>query len=303
MTNIPTELLRTLIAVVDLRSFTKAAQALGITQPAVSAQIKRLQSLLGTDLLDKSAPGVTLTATGDAVLSQARRLLTINDKIVDLAGPQDRRSILRFGVPGDLAGPPLWRTMAQFQHRHPDVPFHVECGGSALLFRELEQGDLDLVIGISDDEPHQSAYHHWVEELVWLRGNTINLDPSAPVPLVTRGPECIFHRRSVAELERAGRKYDVVCTVDGVNALSAIVAAGLGVTALARNLAQQTELVVRDDAALPKLSKLVFNVCLREERTSHLLEELADVLAQLLRSGDGDRGEVAPPARSAVIAS
>jgi len=52
MTNIPTELLRTLVAVVDLRSFTKAAQSLGVTQPAVSAQIKRLQSLLGSDLLD-----------------------------------------------------------------------------------------------------------------------------------------------------------------------------------------------------------------------------------------------------------
>jgi len=47
MINIPTELLRTFVAVVDLRSFTKAAQSLGITQPAVSAQVKRLQQLLG----------------------------------------------------------------------------------------------------------------------------------------------------------------------------------------------------------------------------------------------------------------
>src|ERR1700745_1591168 len=54
MPNIPTELLRTFVAVVDLRGFTKAAQALGFTQPAVSAQIKRLQSLLGRGLLDKT---------------------------------------------------------------------------------------------------------------------------------------------------------------------------------------------------------------------------------------------------------
>ena len=72
MLNIPTELLRTLIAVVDLRSFTKAAHLLGITQPAVSAQIKRLQSLLGSDLLDKSAPGVSLTPMGETIVNHAR---------------------------------------------------------------------------------------------------------------------------------------------------------------------------------------------------------------------------------------
>ena len=55
MTNIPTDLLRTLIAVVDLRSFTKAAPSLGLTQPAVSAQIKRLQFLLGGEIFDRSA--------------------------------------------------------------------------------------------------------------------------------------------------------------------------------------------------------------------------------------------------------
>ena len=71
-TNIPTELLRTLTTVVDLRSFTRAAQSLGVTQPAVSAQIKRLQQLLGADLFDKSAPGVTLTQTGELVLNCAR---------------------------------------------------------------------------------------------------------------------------------------------------------------------------------------------------------------------------------------
>src|SRR5437868_5387207 len=104
MTNIPTELLRTLIAVVELRSFTKAAQSLGITQPAVSAQIKRLQHLLGAELLDKSAPGVTLTEKGHAVIDYARRLLSINDQILDLAVRQRSAEPLRIGIPGDFTG-------------------------------------------------------------------------------------------------------------------------------------------------------------------------------------------------------
>ena len=64
MINIPTDLLRTFVAVVDLRSFTKAAASLGVTQPAVSAQIKRLQFLIGDDIFDRSTHGVSLTPAG-----------------------------------------------------------------------------------------------------------------------------------------------------------------------------------------------------------------------------------------------
>lgn len=103
MLNIPTDLLRTLVAVIDLRSFTKAAQSLGVTQPAVSAQIKRLQFLLGYDLLDKSAPGVSLTARGEIVVNHARRLLSINDDILHLTGAKEAKQVLRIGIPGDYA--------------------------------------------------------------------------------------------------------------------------------------------------------------------------------------------------------
>ena len=58
MKNIPTDLLRTLVTVVDLGSFTKAAASLGLTQPAVSSQIKRLQFLIGGDLFDRSGHGI-----------------------------------------------------------------------------------------------------------------------------------------------------------------------------------------------------------------------------------------------------
>ncbi len=66
MLNIPTDLLRTLVAVVEMRSFIKAAQLMGVPQPAESAQIRQLWYLLGYDVLDKSAPGVSLTPRGES---------------------------------------------------------------------------------------------------------------------------------------------------------------------------------------------------------------------------------------------
>ena len=105
MTNIPTDLLRTFVSVVELRSFTRAAKVQGMTQPAVSAQIRRLQILLGVELLDKSAPGVALTPVGEHVINSARRMLSVNDQIVQIASPNSAAQIVRVGVPGDCMGP------------------------------------------------------------------------------------------------------------------------------------------------------------------------------------------------------
>src|SRR5262245_3216364 len=137
MINIPTELLRTLIAVVDLRSFTKAAQSLGVTQPAVSAQIKRLQCLLGVDLLDKRSPGVSLTPAGEVVVNYARRLLSINDQILDLANPRPQTQNLRIGMTGDFAMSALAPVFARFRAERPEIRFTFRCRSLEVLTAEL----------------------------------------------------------------------------------------------------------------------------------------------------------------------
>jgi DNA-binding transcriptional LysR family regulator len=166
MTNIPTDLLRTLVAVVDLGSFTKAAASLGVTQPAVSAQIKRLQYLIGSDLFDRSSQGVSLTPHGETVVSYARRLLSINDQIVELGGPsQQSELIIRVGAPGDFVASMLSRTLARFREQWPGVRFSVRMGTYEPLIRDLRQGDLDLVVCLSATPPID-ARHHWPEEMV-----------------------------------------------------------------------------------------------------------------------------------------
>src|ERR1700726_2127061 len=125
MLNIPTDLLRTLVAVTEMRSFTKAAQSLGVTQPAVSAQIKRLQYLLGYEVLDKSAPGVSLTPRGEIVVTNARRLLSINDEILQLTNSRPTGQCIRVGIPSDYAGSRIPATLARFRLRFPDISYNV----------------------------------------------------------------------------------------------------------------------------------------------------------------------------------
>src|SRR5438477_9590278 len=80
--NIPTDLLRTFVAICELGSFTKAAHQFNLTQPAVSAHMRRLETIIGSDLIEKNTSGVKLTVCGNEVLRQARRILAINDQIV-----------------------------------------------------------------------------------------------------------------------------------------------------------------------------------------------------------------------------
>src|SRR5262249_32752652 len=121
MINIPTDLLRTFVAVVDLRSFTRAAQSLGVTQPAVSAQVKRLQMLLDAELFDKSAPGVTLTARGEVVVNYARRLLALNDQMIDVTTRGSAATRHRVGLAVDYFEGKVLHALAQFRGRYPDL--------------------------------------------------------------------------------------------------------------------------------------------------------------------------------------
>jgi DNA-binding transcriptional LysR family regulator len=291
MTNIPTELLRTLIAVVDLRSFTKAAHSMGVTQPAVSAQIKRLQMLLGTELLDKSAPGVMLTATGELVVSYARRLLQINDQILHLAGPRPPARKIRLGLAGDFASPMLAWTLAGFRTRWPDVGFEIRNAPGELLLQELRLGELDLIVMLSSTRSDPDARFQWNEELVWMRGASTRMDANNPIPLATCGECCTLHRIAISALEKAGRSYNLVYTAPTTAEVASAVAAGIGVMALPRSRTATPNLVACEDRSLPKLPDVVCSISIREGGDRDALEQLADALAEILQT---QRAPMAP---------
>jgi DNA-binding transcriptional LysR family regulator len=279
MLNIPTDLLRTLVSVVDLRSFTKAAQSLGVTQPAVSAQIKRLQFLLGYDLLDKSAPGVSLTPRGEIVINNARRLLSINDEILHMAGSSPSAQTLRVGTPCDYAGARIPTMLAQFRTRWPDIRFSVSRGTFDTMVRDLNHGDIDLFVAITTTEPTIAARHRWTKEAVWVRSDATRIDPDGPVPLVSYADDCACQRIAVASLHRSGRDCDFVYTSRSLISLAAAVAAGFGVMVMPRRRVDQTNLMVWDDPPLPKLPELYCGVFLREDDDRTVLKELADEFA------------------------
>jgi DNA-binding transcriptional LysR family regulator len=267
-----------------MRSFTRAAQSLGITQPAVSAQVKRLQQLLNGELLDKSAPGVLLTPMGEGVLGSARRLLAINDQILHLAAvPPAEPHIIRVGVPGAFVVDTLWRAVAKHRESRRDVRIHVKSGASVALVREVHQGELDVAVAVSVPDPLGDARFHWIDDLVWVRGPLTRIDPDAPVPLVGHGERCIVNSQVMEALERAGRAFILSFTETSIADLAPAVSAGLGVMGLPRCISGGGDLSVWDDAPLPRLPTIACNVCVRggaDEAVDRFAQALADAFAQ-----------------------
>jgi DNA-binding transcriptional LysR family regulator len=96
--NIPMEIIRSLVMISETGSFSKAGERLGLSQPAIGAQVKKLQNLVGGAVFDRSAGAVTLTERGTVVLSHAKKLLAANDKIILLSGANDAPVPIRVGL-------------------------------------------------------------------------------------------------------------------------------------------------------------------------------------------------------------
>lgn len=266
-----------------MRSFTKAANSLGVTQPAVSAQIKRLQFLLGYELLDKSAPGVALTPQGQEVVARARRMLMINDEILR-SGGTPRSHTIRIGIPGDFAGARIAPVLANFLKRWPTVGFHVAPTSFERTVRDLKSGAIDLAVGTSNTPPPIEARHAWIDYPVWIRSEATRIDPLRPVPLISFGEDCMCYKSAVQALGEIGRECELVFATRGIISLEAAAIAGLGVLVLPLILVDQTSLSVWADAPLPKLPPLHCGVFLAEDESRPELLALADDIAAALRS-------------------
>ncbi len=142
--------LRCFLAVAEERHFTRAARAIGIAQPSVSAQVRRLESELGTPLFHRSKGNIALTPAGDTLIPFARRILAD----VDAAAAELRdveslaRGRLAVGATPSLAVTLLPAVLARFHRAHPGIDLALREAGSVDLVSALEEGSVDIALVI-----------------------------------------------------------------------------------------------------------------------------------------------------------
>src|SRR6516225_9985175 len=130
--NLDLDTLRTLSVAHDLGSLAQAAVQLGRTPSAISLQMKRLQDDLGIPLFRKHGRGLSLTEAGETALAYARRILALNDELLDTMQGANLAGQIRVGCPQDFA-PILPSVLSQFASFYPRMQIELLIEGNAAL--------------------------------------------------------------------------------------------------------------------------------------------------------------------------
>lgn len=139
--------LRYFVAVAREQHFTRAAKALGISQPPLSQQIKRLEQEVGTPLLRRLTRGVELTEAGEAFYEDACKILAMSDAALEKARGIARglNGSLSIGITSsDAFHPHIFRLICQYQQQNPSVTICQVEANMAYLITMLAEGELDI---------------------------------------------------------------------------------------------------------------------------------------------------------------
>ncbi|OBF27158.1 LysR family transcriptional regulator [Mycobacterium sp. ACS1612] len=206
-----------LVAVADEANFTRAAARVHVAQPAVSAQIQRMERELGQPLLDRSRRTVTLTAAGEAALPYARAALAAVTDIrvaIDEVTRLVRGSVTIGTVTSHNVDLPS--LLADFHAEHPNVEITLGTAGSDELIDNLRTGQLDAaIVSVGPDEQPEGLDIEVVtdEPIVAAVCHTDDLAARTTVRL-----KDLAHRQLIALPAGAGirHQFDVACANAGV---------------------------------------------------------------------------------------
>ena len=207
--------LRTFCTAVDLGGVGRAAQRLHLSQPAVSKRLKALEALVGAQLLERSARGVSLTPDGARLYTHAQRLLAEFDELDGLiAQMRGGAETVHLAISHTAAEYVLPRALV-LMHRESSAAVEVVIANSRLVKRMIEDGSADVGVAAylsAESVPGATVVPLIDDEIViavplghpWARRASVTPEELIGTPLVLRDPEA--HTRQVIdeELARAG---------------------------------------------------------------------------------------------------
>jgi LysR family transcriptional regulator, transcriptional activator of the cysJI operon len=235
-------------AVVERKSFSQAAERLGVTQPAVSLQIRSLEQRLGRQLLDRSGRRVEPTEAGLRLYASAQRLLQAEEQMLEELESDDEGVVtgsLELGAstgPGGTVVPVL---LCEFQERHPDVRVRLSVSDTQTVVAQVADRELELGIvgagrrhrGVTFDPFFRDEVVLAVPAAHAFAGKTVTLEQLRGEPLIVMQDGAGVRQVIEDELRKGGtrlRDLDVRLELGLQESVRSAVLAGHGVTFISR---------------------------------------------------------------------
>jgi DNA-binding transcriptional LysR family regulator len=241
--NLTLRQIRAFVAVARFESFTKAAELLHLTQPALTVQVRQFEEALGLRVFDRSTRHVWLTAAGKDLAPVLQSLLHELDVVVESSKhlSAKRVGVVRIGCLPSIATTLLPAAIAQFQAAYPNISFVIKDEVAKRIIAKVRQEEVDF--GITDvdvnapdlfstvlvEEPMHAFFPagHPVATVAKL-----TLEELAKYPLVLTIPESNARAMIDTAFSSIGRLAVASCEVTNMATAFAMVRAGLGITIL-----------------------------------------------------------------------
>ncbi|MCQ8848234.1 LysR family transcriptional regulator [Alteromonas sp. 76-1] len=270
--------LRTFVSVIELGGYAKAGEFVGRSQPAISLQIKKLESQLERKLFTKVGQRHLPSADGNWLYPKAKELLELNDNIFKSLIPAPLSGRLRLGIPNEFASTLLPGLIGEFSKRYPDVSLEVTSSLSRDLLHPSQRDHFDLILALVNPSEDTEGEVVLEDEVVWV-GDATRPFVGDSIPLVLAPDGCMYRSRVIEQLKQQTFAWKITYTNADLGGLVAAIQQGLGITALARSSLPQN-LSPLNHPKLPKLGRV--NICLFNQDTQHPV--ISKTLAEFITS-------------------
>lgn len=282
------------VRVAELGSFTRAATALGVAQPALSRQVRLLEVELRQNLLVRNGRGATATEAGKLLLAHGRGILhqveRAREELGRVRGALAGR--VAIGLPTSVAKVLTVPLTREFRQRLPDASLSISEGLSASMLEGLLTGRLDLAVLYNAMPSPDIELTPLVEEDLYLMQppgtpappDGVTLRELAALPLVIPSRPNAIRMLVETELANIGCRPHIALEIDGVSAILDLVVDGAGNAVLSRNAARTSahaDTLVLSRVHSPRL-RTRLSVAISAQRPTTLTQQaMVELITQL----------------------
>lgn len=250
------DLLRAFVTVIQFKSFTKAGELLGRSQPAVSLQISRLEQLLDETLLIREGKNMELSNSGEQFYDYANQILALNDQAISQFSRSAVIGKIRLGIPSEFATVLLPKIVSRFAKAYPNVTLEVNCELSKTLLSKTGRTNHDVILALQNNPEESTDKQVKIDKLVWVSNSSYNSQKSPTVPLIVAPQGCIYRDRAVKLLNSIKQPWQIIYNIPDLTGIQQAIMEGLGVTVLARSTVPEELKILPTSARYPDLGSV-----------------------------------------------